>query len=528
MSRDFTGASMQAESIQAWRRAQEAARGGAQAARKAFDGLLGIAELEVPARLRLLALNLEEGGLRAATAQALIAARLPESDPVLVLELSRRLLDLGEVEAGLCCLRSPAVTDSIDPSTHANAGRMLSDLSFYDLALVHLQRAQALGMAGTGLHYLIGMARMYCGEVDSAEQALEASLLGDPDFMPALRLLSTLRRQTSQHNHLDRLRAAQARLGDRHVFAPLVQYALFKELDDLGQPEAAWPHLERGMATRRAQVDFAEDAEEALFQALLQWSPAATADAFIGEDPTPLFIVGMPRSGTTLLERLLAAHPDVADAGELRDFACQLRWCCDMLGGPHPDAALIDAAARADLALLGRRYMEHAAWRAAGRGHFIDKLPANFLFAGLIAAALPRARIVHMVRDPMDSCFSNLKALFGEAYPHTYSQLEMARHYLRYRHLMTHWHGMFPGRILEVSYEALVTDPSTQARRVLDFCGLPWTDEVMGAKARTGMVSTASTVQVREPIHTRYLGQWRPYARHLVPLQTMLACNKNE
>lgn len=516
---------MQAQSIQAWRRADAAAQGGAQAARVEFSALLGIRELEVPARLRLLALDLEEGSVRAATAQALAAAGVPESEPALLLELARRLLDLGEVEAGLRCLRSPAIADSVDASTHANAGRMLGDLSFYDLALVHLERAQGLGLAAPGLHYLIGMARMYCGDVDSAEEALETCLQGDPGFMPALRLLSTLRRQTSQHNHLDRLRAAQGRLGDSHVFAPLVQYALFKELDDLGQNEAAWTHLARGMSARRAQIAYDEAADEALFKALLQWSPTATTEAFIKEGPTPLFIVSMPRSGSTLLERLLAAHPDVADAGELRDFVCQLRWCSDSLGGPHPDAALIAAAAQVDPALLGHRYMEHAAWRSAGRGYFIDKLPANFLFAGLIAAALPRARIVHMVRDPMDSCFSNLKVLFGDAYPHTYSQPEMARHYLRYRGLMAHWTGMFPGRILEVSYESLVTDPQTQARRVLDFCGLPWTDAVMGAGGRTGMISTASTVQVREPIHTRYLGQWRPYARHLVPLQTMLGCS---
>lgn len=518
---------MQAQSIEAWRRAEAAARGGAQAARAAFGGLLGVRELEFPARLRLLALDLEQGHLRAATAQALAAAGVPESEPALVLELARRLFDLGEVEAGLRCLRSPAILDSNDPSTHADAGRMLCDLSFYDLARVHLERAHAHGMDAPRLHYLIGLARMYCGEVDQAEEALEACLRGAPDFMPALRLLSTLRRQTPERNHLDRLRAARSRLGDAHAFAPLVHYALFKELDDLGQHEAAWMHLESGMAARRAQVAYSEESEEALFEALLRWSPVAGTGADTDGGPVPLFIVGMPRSGTTLLERTLAAHPDVADAGELRDFACQLRWCCDRMGGPHPDAALIDAATHVDPALLGRRYMEHAAWRADGRGYFIDKLPANFLLAGLIAAALPNARIVHMTRDPMDSCFSNLKALFGDAYPHTYSQPDMARHYLRYRRLMSHWVRMFPGRILEVGYESLVTDPEAQARRVLAFCGLPWSGEVLGEKARSGMVGTASTVQVREPIHTRYLGQWRTYARHLVPLQTMLGCSTN-
>ncbi|AKC88373.1 hypothetical protein WQ53_12060 [Pseudoxanthomonas suwonensis] len=510
--------------MEAWRRAEAAARSGAEAARAAYEGVLDQPELVVPARLRLTDLELECGAVRAATAQALAGFRVPESDPMLLLELARRLFGLGEVAAGLQCLRSPAIAAATAPGVHADAGRMLCELSFYDLARERLEQAQRLGLRTPRLAYLGGMARMYCGAIDAAEDAFEACLHLDPDFMPAARLLSTLRRQTPEHNHVDRLRAAQRRLGDAHAFAPLVHYALFKELDDLGDAEAAWVHLARGMATRRAQIGHGEDAERALFAALRRWRGAAAAEA-VGEaaGPVPIFVVGMPRSGTTLLERLLAAHPQVADAGELRDFVCQLRWCCDRAGGPHPDAGLMAASEGIDPALLGRRYMEHAAWRADGRACFIDKLPSNFLVTGPIAAALPQARIIHMVRDPMDSCFSNLKALFADAYPHSYSQEEMARHYLRYRGLMAHWERAFPGRILEVRYEALVADPEAEARRVLGFCGLQWTPEVLGDRARKGMVGTASTVQVREPIHGRYLGQWRRYARHLVPLQEALA-----
>lgn len=520
---------MQARSIEAWRRAEAAARGGAAAARAAFEGLLAEPELELPARLRLSALDLGQGALRDATAQVLAAARLPESEPGLVLELARRLFDLGEVQAGLECLRRPVLAAARDPGVHATAGRMLSDLSFYDLALERLEHAQRLGLRDPRLDYAIGLARMYCGALDPAEESLEACLHADPDFLPAARLLSTLRRQTPERNHVDRLRASLARLGEGHVFAPLAHYALFKELDDLGDTDAAWRHLEQGMRARRAQLAYDEQAEVALFEALEQLPfgevPAAAPEP---GTPAPVFVVGMPRSGTTLLERMLAAHPAVADAGELRDFTCQLRWCADLLGGPHPDASLVRAAAGIDLRLLGTRYLEHTTWRAQGRERYIDKLPANFLVAGLIAAALPQARIVHMTRAPMDSCFSNLKALFADAYPHSYAQEEMARHYLRYRALMAHYERRFPGRILEVRYEALVTDPESEARRVLDFCGLPWRDEVLGEGARTGMVGTASTVQVREPIHRRYLGQWRPYASRLMPMRTILDTYETE
>jgi len=512
---------MQPHSIHAWRSAEAAARAGPHAARSAFGALLSNAELELPARLKLATLDLQEGAVRAATAQALAACRLPESDPLLLLGLARQLFDLGEVEAGLGCLRSPAVQAARDPAVHFRAARMLCDLSFYDLALDRLERAKATGPSAPQVDYLLGMARMYCGREDAAEDALEACLRADPGFAPALRLLSMLRRQTAARNHVDRLRLALSRLGEGHAYAPLLHYALFKELDDLDDPDAAWPHLERGMQARRAQVGYDEQADIRLFDALMRWRPAGSAAAAELEGPVPLFVVGMPRSGTTLLERLLAGDPRVADAGELRDFVCQLRWCCDRLGGPHPDAGLVEAAQAVDLAELGRRYMAHTAWRAGGKACFTDKLPANFLLAGPIAAALPRARILHMGRDPMDSCFSNLKALFAGAYPHSYSQEEMARHFLRYRRLMQHWDAQSPGRILHVRYEALVSDPDAEARRVFGFCGLSWKGKP-AATAGGEMVGTASTVQVREPIHRRYMGQWRRYGRHLGPLQEAL------
>jgi len=513
---------MQQSAIDAWRRADAQAQAGPQAARAAFEELLHVPELELPARLRLIALELGSGALRAATSQALAAFRIPESEPMLLLELARRLFDLGEVAAGLECLRNRAVAEARDAGVHARAGTMLCGLSFYDLALERLESAARLGLDSPYLSYQLGLARMYCGRNEEAEETLEACVHADRDFAPAHRLLSTLRRQTPQHNHVDRLRAALGRMGQGHASSPLLDYALFKELDDLGDPEAAWPHLEMGMRARRRQLRYDEDAEVALFDSLRRWTPRGDGLQVTEAEPRPLFVLGMPRSGTTLLERMLGAHPEVADAGELRDFVCQLRWCCDRLGGPHPDAALIDESAGVDMALLGRRYLDHAGWRAGGRSCFTDKLPANFLVAGHIAAALPGARIVHMVRDPMDSCFSNLKALFADAYPHSYSQEEMARHYLRYRRLMAHWSACFPGRILEVEYEALVRDPEAVMRRLLAFCGLRWAPGMLEDASRAGMVGTASTVQVREPIHGRYLGQWRRYSGHLKPMQVLL------
>ena len=523
---------MERRVLEAWQQAAIEARKSSRAALAAYARLLHVPELELPARLRLAALHLGTGALREATAEALAAAVLPESDPQLLLGLARQLLDLGEIEAGLHCLQRPALVECDDPALQLQAGTLLCNFSFYGLALQRLEQARRLGMADGPLWYQLGLARMYCGHNNAAGEAFQVCLRIAPDFAPAARLLSTLQRQSPGSNHLVRLRASLDRLGDAHAFAPLLYYALFKELDDLGDVDAAWQHLEQGMRLRRLQLDYDEAGDIALFDALRQLPAArlraACADADVDASaPVPVFILGMPRSGSTLLERFLCAHPEVSDAGELRDFICQLRWTADLVGGPHPDPTLAQAIAACDLALVGQRYMEHSAWRAHGKGFFVDKLPSNFLLAGVIAAALPRARIIDIRRDPMDSCFSNLKALFAGAYPHSYDQGEMARHHLRYLGLMRHWEDAMPGRVLKVRYEALVSDPEREVRRVLAFCGLPWTDAVLSPDP-AAVIGTASTVQVREPVHQRYSGQWRRYARYLMPLRQKLGANVTE
>lgn len=508
-------------SLQRWQRA-ETLRAAHQpdAARREYSALLSDPDWMLPAHLRMGTLALEAGQLRAALRHALAAYDTREPDPVLLEGLCRLLLAVGELRLALNCADDPCIAACSDAEVLAGLGRLMSDQGIADRAVPLLRRARAMGLDNAGLRYQLGYAESYAGHDAAAEAELEACLALDPDHAPAHRALAKLRRVTLADNHVDRLRAAITRVPENHPDAPLLHYALFKELDDLGDPEAAWPALETGMRLRRRQVRHDDDAEAALFEHLMQVRATAPPPAEPG--PVPIFIVGMPRSGTTLLERILGGHPDVTDAGELRDFTVQLRWCTDVFGGPHLDAALARAAARADLSTLGRRYLDHTQWQAQGRAFYTDKLPANFLNVGYLANALPQARFLHLVRDPMDVCFSNLKELFGDAYPHSYDQREMAAHFLRYRALMAQWHAQFPGRILDVAYDALVSDPETTARTVLAHCGLPPATGLAAIESRTGTIATASAAQVREPIHRRFLGQWRRYETHLQPLKAAL------
>ncbi|HEY9143436.1 MAG TPA: sulfotransferase [Arenimonas sp.] len=506
------------EALAIWRAAEQL-RAGSQpeAAAKAYEQLAVHEDWIAPARLRLAQLALAAGRLREAVAQAMAAGQAHETDPVVLEGVLTALCQVGELEHALALSARPVLVQAQDAGVQQGVGERLQEQSFPAQARPFLQRARKLGADGPGLHYQLGLSALYMGELDAAEAGFEACLARQPLHAAAHRQLAKLRRATPERNHIPRLRAAIAAMPTAFPDAPPLHYALFKELDDLGETDAAWAALEAGMRARRAQLAYDPDAEAAVFERLMQLE-AQGANTVAEPGPVPVFILGQPRSGTTLLERILGGAEAVADAGELRDFGFQLRWCADLPGRPGPDLALLEAAEKVDPAELGRRYLQHTQWHAGGKPLYTDKLPANFLWLGHIARALPQAKFLHLVRDPMDVGFSNLKELFADAYPHSYDQVEMAGHLRRYQALMAHWHAAFPGRILDVPYDALVTDTEATARRVFEFLDLPWQPGVADIAGRRGAVATASAVQLREPVHARFLGQWRRYESRLQPM----------
>jgi hypothetical protein len=226
----------------------------------------------------------------------------------------------------------------------------------------------------------------------------------------------------------------------------------------------------------------------------------------------------MHRSGTTLLEQLLDGHDQVKGVGELYDFTSQMRYATDQHCRGVIDATVIERAAGVDFAAVGRGYLEKMEWRLGGERCFTDKLPSNFLNIGFICQALPQAKILHMVRDPVETCFSNLRELFSEANPYSYDQLELADFYKQYRRLMAHWHQAWPGRILDVDYAELTRDPETVLRRICAFCGLDFPPQMLALTERERGVATASAVQVRQGIVARERPKWAPYEAYLQPL----------
>lgn len=490
-------------------------------ARRATERLLALAPDHALAWVRLSTIDSAQGRVRAATAAALRAAAVAPPDPAVRAAVAGRLLDVGLSRESHDLVRAMG---DVPPAVAAECARLSSRLGEQDRALAFAERAHAAGMRTPPLLYLRATALLFCGRLDEAEQQLERCLAEAPQLHQAHWTLAKLRRWSAGRNHVARLRRVLAGLAPGHPGAAYVAYALFKELDDLGDHAAAWPALERGCAERHRALPYDRAAEDALVDALIARfdDPLLSPEAASPEGSAPIFVLGMPRSGSTLLERILGAHPQVADAGELFDFAHQLRWACDAQSRQVLDQRMVEAAPSLDFPALGRRYLAQTAWRAGDRPHYTDKLPANFLLIGFIHRALPHARILHATRMPMDTCFSNLKELFGTAYPHSYDQADMAHHYRNYRRLMDHWHARLPGRILDVGYEQLVAEPETVARKVAAFCGLDWDPACIAVERRSAPSSTASAVQVREPIHARFVSQWKHYAAQLEPLRVAL------
>ncbi|MYK84584.1 MAG: sulfotransferase, partial [Gammaproteobacteria bacterium] len=231
---------------------------------------------------------------------------------------------------------------------------------------------------------------------------------------------------------------------------------------------------------------------------------------------------GQPRTGTTLIERIISSHSAVTSAGELQQFSLAIRRLSDHRDPKRFSAGLFEAALGIAPGALGTTYLETTRRVRGGTERFVDKLPQNYLCVPLISAALPNAKIVHLVRDPMDASFASFKQLFADAYLHSYDQREMARHHGRYRKLMATWRRRFGNRFHDISYEAATSDLEAQVRSLLDFLELPFEEACVNFHAQAGAVSTASAAQIREPAHTRSVGRWRRYEAQLEPMREEL------
>lgn len=408
-------------------------------------------------------------------------------------------------------------------------GTLYSRASDQKRALSAYERAVALAPNDPRLLFNLATVRRFVGALAAAESDYDRVIALRPDDYEAYRNRSDLRRQTRERNHIAALEGLLARGVPGWQAEVQLRYALAKEYEDLGEHERSFVHLEQGSRLRRAHLsyDVATDVATVdwIIQAFPQTVAPAPASARRSGTETPIFIVGLPRSGSTLVDRILSSHPAVSSAGELNCFAhAVVEGVRKQSGRAQCERReLIARSAHLDFAALGRDYLERARAAGATGQCFTDKMPLNHLYCGLIRRALPHSRIVHVSRAPMAACYAIYKSLFDQGYPYSYDLRELGRYYVAYRRLMRHWHATLPGQIHELTYEGLIADQAGQTRKLLEFCELDWDDSCMDFHRNPSPTTTASAAQVRSPLYDTSVTQWRHYRAQLEELHRDLA-----
>jgi tetratricopeptide (TPR) repeat protein len=413
----------------------------------------------------------------------------------------------------------------VDPLLHSQLGSLLHLLGDNANALVHYTKAIELDAGNAEHHFNRAAVQRYFGDVAGAEVGFDAAIAIKPDEFEAYNGRAHLRTQTRERNHIAQLQEVIARTRSPAGLVHL-HYALSKELEDIGDFEAAFASLKQGADTKRRHMQYSVDTDLQIIAKICEvYGPGLFDGHILGcQSPDPVFVLGMPRTGTTLVERILGSHSGVFSAGELNNFSLELIRLVGKALGPKRPSRLefVAATAGLDFKTLGEAYVQSALPLRDGSPYFIDKLPFNFLYAGLIHLALPRAKIINLQRHPMDTCYAVYKQLFRDAYPFSYDLDELGQYYIAYHRLMQHWNAVMPGVIHTMQYETLVADIEGESRRLLAYCGLPWEDQCLQFHQNTKASTTASAVQVRQPVYATSVGKWRHYARQLEPLRARL------
>ena len=510
-----------------WQRAQQyIADEQLDAAQVSLQSLLQRDPANAQVHMLLSSVALGRGQLREGCAYALNAAQHLPDDPEQIAVIAHCLFRIGETRAAHQCMAHAAVHTCQSGSVLNQLAHIYQLLGNHRQALNYMNKALAQGFDTAELRYFRALQLQFNGHLPEAEVEMNKALGHGTTIGRASLALARIHRQTQDNNHLDMIAARLGKVEQGSEDHASLEFAHYKELDDLDRREEAWLALNRGNAIMHQRLPHDIEQERLLFQGLLQFKMTdhlpSVASPKPSDGPMPIFVLGMPRSGTTLLEQLLGNHSRIATPGELPDFPKQLRWATNRHGAGLLDPGVLEGLDDIDFAQLGQRYLQQSQWRAADRAFYIDKLPANFMLAGLIHLALPQAPILHMVRDPMDLVYSNLRAFFGDSYIYSYDLKALTRHTSRYRALMQAWHQAMPGVIHDVRYADLVSNPEATLRQVFEYCGLELEPACLDTVHAVRPVATLSSPQIREGIHQRGLGGWRRYAEQLQPAQVML------
>ena len=436
-------------------------------------------------------------------------------------EVAKARTALGDAEAKALANETAAVVWGMIGDAHA----LIND---FERAAAAYGRAIALEPSSALHRFNRAVVARFTGDSQAAIRDYEAAVALDPGHAEAWLNLVQMSRQTKAANRIAPLTDLLKRLpatpqtGRQRLY---LHFALAKCHEDLGAGHASFVHVDAGARLMRGSLRYDVAADLRIIEMIQRKFP-------IGPSPTPargyhgvrpIFVLGMPRSGSTVVERILTSHSDVGTVGESPAFGQALADVARSAGvDPADGEALIRASRRLDPAAIGRRYAELTApWRG-DEPYFVDKLPNNHLHVGLIARALPEARIIHTRRDPLANLYGMYKTLFNRAYPYSYDLDELVAYYGAYRRLMAHWQLLLGPRLIDLSYEALVEDPEPAIRRLIAECGLDWQTACLAFHENPRPSTTQSASQVRSPLNRDGIEGWRRFEHLLTPLRARL------
>jgi tetratricopeptide (TPR) repeat protein len=402
------------------------------------------------------------------------------------------------------------------------AGSIYSDIGLPEKAWPLLKRAHELQPEIEIFRANLATCAVFLGKFDEAQGLYESLLAQNPSHRQNHYQLSRLRKATDRE-HIDRMKEIIRANDDPPARAIPLNFAIAKELEDLEAWDESFEHYRRAgdAVAELAQHDVATDIEliDTVIDACdADWLADGKPAESVSGSKRPIFIAGLPRTGTTLTERILSSHSQVATLGETLFLQMTLRQLSGVASKERMTPTIIRAAAEVDPASVADSYMASVAYRLDDEPYFIDKFPMNFLYLGFIARAWPDAVIVSMARQPMDACFSMFKQVFTWAYKFSYTLEDLGRYYVAYDRLAHHWRELLGDRLVEVSYESLVGNPEGETRRLLERVGLPFEEACLEFDRNRAPSATASSVQVRSKVYTSSVGRWKRFEKQLQPL----------
>lgn len=435
------------------------------------------------------------------------------------------LLVLGRRAEAIAAAEAAAEIAGDEPAAIDAVNGFLVHANEHARAIRLCDRALAAAPHDTSMLLRRATLHRYVGAFDRAAADYDSVVALDPGNAEAFKARGELRRLGMEQNSIASLEAALARKPTDPEHAVPLHFALAKAYEDAADYAASWRHIRAANGLERSRISYDAAADRAMIDGMIAAFPDAEPAAPDTTGESPIFIVGLPRTGTTLVDQILGSHTQVHSAGELAVFY-------EAIGGaigrtrPPVDLDIREYAtliAGLEGATLAAEYlMRVKPWRGSSP-RFTDKNVTNFFYIAPILRAFPRARIVHVTRHPMAACYANYKNWFRRGFPYSFDLAELADFYVGYRRLMAHWHRVRPGQILDLSYEDIVTSQEATTRMLLDYCGLPFEPACLEFHTNPTAITTASSVQARQPLYKSSLEQWRHYAAGLAPLRERLA-----